>query len=111
MATIKQATNALLDGVVISATATGLVTRELAGTAVDTAKQARKTVNLAGKAIDYADELMSRELAELQLANASELEYLKDIYGDENTQKKIKAKMEKSILAKYEEESQVEITF
>jgi len=104
MATVKQATGAILDSIVMTTVATGAVTKQVAGTLV-------VGTGVLNKSVKYADELINRELEELKLANESELKYLADIYADEKTQALIKSKMTKSILAKYEPEQSTSFDF
>jgi len=104
MATVKQATGALLDSIVMTTVAVGAVTKELASTAVTTTR-------VLNKSVKYGDELINRELEELKLSNASELKYLADIYADDKTQALIKTKMTKNILSKYEPEPTTNFDF
>lgn len=108
MATIKQATNSVLDGIVISTVALGATTREVAGTVVDTAKQTRKLVNVVGSTIDYAKVLMDKELTDLQLDVQLDTEILTETYADEAFRKKAKEAKRKILLARYEEPAETD---
>lgn len=110
MATIKQATSAILDGVVTTTTATAIVTKEVAGGLVDLTREVRKGTKTVGKAVDmvdntfeYANEILEREVEELKLKNEVEMQYLREIYEDDAFKAKVRKQMEKNLLADYEE--------
>ena len=86
MANLTQAGGALLDGVVISATATGVLTKELAGTSIDIVRGIRKPVKDGFTTIgNYSEEMVSNSefsLNKTKFENQMKLEVLEEMKTD-----------------------------
>jgi len=95
MATIKQATGAVLDGVVVTVTASGVLTKELAGTAIDITKGIRKPIANSLDAVGTYSEILVQDanlaLEETKLMNGAKLKGLKKLSADETYLAEIEA--------------------
>ena len=95
MATIKQATGAILDGLVISTTAVGVVTREVAGTSIDMITGIRRPVKNSLTAIGNYSEILVEDsilsLEQTKLENGAKLAGLKTLAKDEEYLAEVKA--------------------
>lgn len=87
MATIKQATSAVLDGIVVTVTASGVLTREVAGTSIDIVKGVRKPIKNSLDAVGTYSEILVQDanlsLEETKLMNGAKLKGLNKLSKDE----------------------------
>jgi len=101
MATIKQATGAVLDGIVVSVTASGVLTRELAGTAIDIVKGVRKPIANSLDAVGIYSEILVQDanlsLEETKLMNGAKVKGLKKLSADEKYLAEIEAQYIKDL--------------